>query len=105
VGWVYLLLAGVFEVVGTTVFRFIDGWAKPVPIVLFFVTGGCSLFLLYRSLESVPLGTAYAIWTGLGAAGTAVVGMIWFGEAVTLARVILLTTLIASIMGLKLVSP
>jgi quaternary ammonium compound-resistance protein SugE len=103
-GWFYLFVAGCLEVAGTTIFRYIDGWSKPWPILGFAVVGAGSLLFLYRALETVPLGTAYAIWTGLGAAGTVVVGMVWFGEPVSALRLALLFVLVSSIVGLKLIS-
>lgn len=102
--WFYLLLAGFFEVVGTTVFRFIDGLSKPLPLAAFLFCGAASLYLLFRALEGIPLGTAYAVWTGLGAAGTVLIGMIWFGEPATFARIALLTILVATVMGLKMIT-
>jgi quaternary ammonium compound-resistance protein SugE len=104
VGWVYLFAAGFFEITGTTAFRYIVGWAKPWPIAIFALSGVSSLYLLWRALETVPLGTAYAVWTGMGAAGTAIIGMIWFQEPSTTVRLVLLIFLIGSIVGLKLTS-
>jgi quaternary ammonium compound-resistance protein SugE len=104
VGWVYLVAAGFFEIAYTTAFRYIAGWAKPWPIAIFALSSVLSLYLLWRALETVPLGTAYAVWTGMGAAGTAIIGMIWFQEPSTTVRLVLLTFLIGSIVGLKLTS-
>jgi quaternary ammonium compound-resistance protein SugE len=101
--WVFLIIAGCFEVAGTTVFRYIEGLSKPWPIALFVACGVTSLYFLFRSLESIPVGTAYAVWTGIGAAGTVLIGMIYFSEPVTLPRIGLLIVLIAAIIGLKLV--
>lgn len=103
-GWIFLIVAGIFEVTGTTAFRSIEGWTRPLPIVLFALSGALSLFFLFRSLETVPLGTAYAVWTGMGAAGTVLVGIAWFGEPSTTIRLVLLVVLVGSIVGLKLTS-
>lgn len=102
--WVYLLVAGAFEIVTTTVFRYTDGLTRVVPTVSFFVLGLISFYFLNKSLAGIPLGTAYSIWTGIGAAGTLLIGIAFYGEPATTARLVLLTILIGSIMGLKLVS-
>ncbi len=102
--WVYLLTAGALEVVATTVFRYTDGLSRIVPTVSFFAIGIASFYFLNRSLAGVPLGTAYAVWTGIGAAGTAVLGILAFGEGATPVRVALLAGLVACIVGLKFVS-
>jgi quaternary ammonium compound-resistance protein SugE len=102
--WVYLLTAGALEVVATTVFRYTDGLSRIVPTVSFFVIGLASFYFLNRSLSGVPLGTAYAVWTGIGAAGTAALGILAYGEGATLVRVALLLGLVACIVGLKFVA-
>ncbi len=104
IAWLYLLLAGTLEIITTTVFRYTDGMTRIGPTVAFFVIGLTSFYFLNRSLAGIPLGTAYAIWTGIGAAGTAVLGIAFYNEPATTARLVLLTILIGSIMGLKLVS-
>ena len=104
--WIYLITAGGLEVLATTVFRF-SGGLSPSRFgytMAFFVLAGLSLYCLNRSLEGVPLGTAYAVWTGIGAAGTAVLGVWAFGEAATPQRLMLLFGLVACIVGLKFVS-
>ena len=73
--WFYLFVAGGLEVVATTVFRYTDGLSRIVPTVSFFAIGILSFYFLNRSLQGVPLGTAYAVWTGIGAAGTALLGV------------------------------
>jgi quaternary ammonium compound-resistance protein SugE len=100
--WIYLLLAGVFEIGFTTAMRYIDGW-KPWPLVWFLVFATLSFSCLTEAIKTIPLGTAYAIWTGIGAAGTVMIGILVFGEAVTTLRLLFLTMLIGSIIGLKLV--
>jgi quaternary ammonium compound-resistance protein SugE len=100
--WTYLLLAGACEIVATTVFRYVDGYTRLWPTLAFIAIGLFSFYLLNRSLAGIPLGSAYGIWTGIGAAGTAVVGMVFYGEPVTAMRLICLTMLIGGIVGLKL---
>lgn len=104
IAWLYLLLAGLFEILTTTVFRYTDGLSRVGPTVTFFALGLVSFYFLNKSLTGIPLGTAYAVWTGIGAAGTAAIGIVSYGEPFTTARLILLALLIGSIMGLKLVS-
>ena len=102
--WVYLLIAGAFEITCTTIFRFTDGMTRIVPTVSFFVIGFISFYFLNKSLSGIPLGTAYAVWTGIGAAGTALIGIVYYHEPATLMRLVFLTTLIGSIAGLKFVA-
>ncbi len=102
--WLYLLTAGMLEVVATTVFRYTEGLSRVAPTVTFFAIGIASFYFLNRSLSGVPLGTAYAVWTGIGAAGTAALGILAYGEAATLLRIALLFGLVACIVGLKFVA-
>ena len=102
--WFYLFVAGGLEVVATTVFRYTDGLSRIVPTVSFFAIGILSFYFLNRSLQGVPLGTAYAVWTGIGAAGTALLGVALYNEDAAPARVLPLVALIACIVGLKYVS-
>jgi len=103
--WVLLLLAGVFEVGFTTCLRLSEGFRHPWWTAGFFVSAGLSFFLLERAQRVIPLGTAYAIWVGIGAAGTALVGIWLFREPLETVRLVLLAVLVGSIIGLKLVSP
>ena len=75
-----------------------------MPSILFLVFASTSFFLLNRAMKDIDLGTAYAVWTGIGAFGTAIVGMVFFKDPATTARIVLLTVLIGSVVGLKLVS-
>jgi quaternary ammonium compound-resistance protein SugE len=102
--WIYLLFAGALEVAATTVFRYTEGLSRVGPTLSFFALGIVSFYFLYRSLEAVPLGTAYAVWTGIGAAGTVLIGIYAYGEPTTLPRTLLLFSLVGCIVGLKLVS-
>ena len=102
VAWVYLLCAGACEIVSTTAFRYTEGFTRLWPSVACISIGLFSFYLLNRSLVGVPLGTAYAVWTGIGAAGTAAIGIAFYAEPTNPMRVICLTLLIAGIIGLKL---
>lgn len=103
--WVFLLLAGLFEIGFTTALRYIDWTPRPVPLLVFIVFAAASFSCLVAATKTIPLGTAYAIWTGIGAAGTVVVGILWYGEPTTAMRIAFLAALIGCIVGLKLVSP
>lgn len=101
--WVLLILGGFFEVGFTTCLRFVDGF-RNIPWTLGFLASvTLSMGLLEVSARTIPMGTAYAIWGGIGALGTVIVGIIWFGEAATPIRLVLLLALIGCIVGLKLV--
>lgn len=103
--WIYLLLAGCFEVGFTTCMKLSEGFTRWPWIIAFAVCAIASFALLNRSISVIPLGTAYAVWTGLGAFGTALVGIFVFRDPAGTWRLVFLGTLIASIIGLKFVSP
>ena len=102
--WVYLVTAGCFEVACTTLYRYTDGLSRLWPTAAFFALGFVSLFLLNRALATIPMGTAYAVWTGIGAAGTAILGIAIYDEPAAAIRIACLALLIAAIVGLKLTS-
>ena len=100
--WLLLVVGGLFEVGFTTCLRFVDGF-RSLPWTLGFLASvTLSMGLLERAARDIPMGTAYAVWGGIGAAGTVLVGIIWFGEPVTSVRILLLLALIACIVGLRL---
>jgi quaternary ammonium compound-resistance protein SugE len=103
--WVYLLLAGLCEVGFTTCLKLSDGLTRLWPSVGFAVLLTASMGLLTVAARDIPLGTAYAVWTGIGAAGTALIGIVAFKDPATFGRLFFLTLLIGSVIGLKLVSP
>jgi quaternary ammonium compound-resistance protein SugE len=100
--WLLLIVGGLFEVGFTTCLRFVDGFRNLPWTVGFLASVTLSMGLLERAARDIPMGTAYAIWGGIGAAGTVLVGIIWFGEPVTSVRILLLLALIACIIGLRL---
>ncbi|WP_072396339.1 multidrug efflux SMR transporter [Hyphomicrobium sp. CS1GBMeth3] len=102
--WIYLMIAGVIEVAFTTAIRYTDGFTKLGPTLLVLALAGVSFFCVAKSTATIPLGTAYAVWGGLGAVGTVVTGILYFDEPVTVARLAFLALLIASLAGLKLVT-
>lgn len=102
--WIYLFAAGMFEMGFTTFMKLSDGFRNWAYDLAFAVCALASFGLLNLSTRQLSLGTAYAVWTGLGAFGTAAIGMLIFDDPTTFWRVAFLTTLIGSIIGLKLVS-
>ena len=102
--WIYLLLAGFFEVGFAVALKQSEGLTRLWPSVAFIVMGGISFMLLTRAMVSIPLGTAYAIWTGVGALGTALVGIVFFGDPTDGLRLLFLAMLLCSLVGLKLVA-
>jgi quaternary ammonium compound-resistance protein SugE len=100
--WLLLIVGGLFEVGFTTCLRFVDGFRNLPWTLGFLASVTLSMGLLERAARDIPMGTAYAIWGGIGAAGTVLVGIIWFGEPVTSVRILLLLALIACIVGLRL---
>ena len=103
--WTFLLLAGLFEVGFTTALRLSEGFSKPLPSIAFFLFALLSFLSLDKAARDIPLGTAYAVWVGIGAAGTLLVGVTHFDEPVSLPRFVFLATLVGSILGLRLFSP
>lgn len=102
--WIVLLIAGLFEVGWAVGLKFTQGFTRPIPIVLTAISLVLSMALLGWSVKTLPLGTAYAIWTGVGAVGTAVVGIVLFKEPATAARLVCLGLIVAGILGLKVFS-
>lgn len=105
--WIILIIAGFFEVGFTTCLakaRISSGTESLYWIGGFFISLSLSMYLLYKATQTLPLGTAYAVWTGIGAVGTALIGIMFFKEPADFWRLLFMVTLIASIAGLKFVS-
>ena len=100
--WFLLFLAGLLEIGWAVGLKYSQGFTRPLPTVLTIASMIASLGLLGLSLRALPLGTAYAIWTGIGTLGTALLGILLFGEAATLARLVPIGLIAAGIIGLKL---
>ena len=100
--WFLLIVGGLFEVGFTTCLRFVDGFRNLPWTLGFLLSVTLSMGLLEIASRSIPLGTAYAVWTGIGAVGTVLVGILWFGEPATTLRVLLILGVVACIAGLKL---
>ncbi len=105
--WILLIIAGLFEIGFTTCLakaRITTGTSSLLWIAGFFISLTLSMYLLYKATQTLPMGTAYAVWTGIGAVGTALIGILFFKEPADFWRLFFIITLIASIAGLKLVS-
>ena len=102
--WVYLVVAGLFEVAFTTCLKLSDNFSNRWWSTAFFVSISLSFFLLNKASQTIPLGTSYAVWTGIGAVGTVLIGIIFFNEPAYFWRMFFIFLLIGSIVGLKLVS-
>ena len=100
--WLLLILGGLFEVGFTTCLRYVEGFRNLPWTLGFLASVTLSMGLLELASRSIPLGTAYAVWTGIGAVGTVIVGILWFGEPATTVRMLLILAVIACIAGLKL---
>jgi quaternary ammonium compound-resistance protein SugE len=100
--WLYLIVGGLFEVGFTTSLRFVEGFRNLPWTLAFLVSVAISMALLELAARSIPMGTAYAVWGGIGALGTVVVGILWFDEPATLIRVLLILMIVAAIAGLRL---
>ena len=100
--WVSLFLAGVFEIVWASAMKASEGFTRPWPVMLMAVTMGLSFALLAHAMRVLPLGTAYAIWTGIGALGSFAIGILWLGEPATAMRIGASGLILAGIVLMKL---
>ena len=100
--WIYLLIAGLLEVGWAIGLKYTDGFTRPLPTLWTVASMVLSLAFLGLALKTLPVGTAYAVWTGIGAVGTAVLGIHLFGEPATVLRLTCIGIIVAGIVGLKL---
>jgi quaternary ammonium compound-resistance protein SugE len=100
--WFWLILGGLFEVGFTTSLRFVEGFRNLPWTLAFLVSVAISMGLLELAARQIPMGTAYAVWGGIGAVGTVLVGMAWFEEPATTVRLLLILTIVAAIAALRL---
>lgn len=103
--WIFLLIAGLFEVVWAVGLKMSENFSKFVPGAVTIVGLIASMYFLSLSLKELPIGTAYAIWTGIGTAGTLIFSIVWFREAITLPQVLCVMMIIGGVVGLKVLSP
>jgi quaternary ammonium compound-resistance protein SugE len=102
--WFMLFVAGLMEVGWAIGLKYTDGFTRLVPSILTLAAMAASLALLGLVLKTLPIGTAYAVWTGIGAVGTAILGIVLFGDPATMARLLCIGLIVAGIAGLKLVT-
>jgi quaternary ammonium compound-resistance protein SugE len=99
--WIWLIIGGLFEVGFTTSLRFVEGFRNVTWTLAFLVSVAISMALLELAARTIPMGTAYAVWGGIGAVGTVLVGIAFFNEPATLIRALLILTIVAAIAGLR----
>jgi|SRR5690606_14676785 len=102
--WIVLIIAGLFEVCWAIGLKYTDGFTKLIPSVFTLTTLAISMFLLAKASQTLPIGTAYGVWVGIGALGAAILGIFLFKESASPARLFFLGMLLISIIGLKLTS-
>ncbi|MDQ2634474.1 MAG: quaternary ammonium compound efflux SMR transporter SugE [Pseudomonadota bacterium] len=102
--WVYLFVAGLFEIGWAIGLKYTNGFTRLVPTLLTAISMAISLGLLGIALKTLPVGTAYAVWTGIGAVGTAMLGVYLLGEPATVGKLVCIGLIVSGIVGLKLVS-
>jgi quaternary ammonium compound-resistance protein SugE len=103
--WLYLLVAGVFETAWAIGLKYSAGFTKFGPSVFTVVAMGISLYLLAVALRTIPVGTGYAVWTGIGTVGAAILGIFLFNESREISRILCILLILAGIIGLKLTAP
>lgn len=103
--WVYLFFAGLFEIGWAIGLKYSESFTRPVPTLVTVVCLIMSMLLLALAVRTLPMGTAYAIWTGIGAVGAVAAGILLFHEPATVARLFFAALIVAGIVGLKLASP
>jgi quaternary ammonium compound-resistance protein SugE len=103
--WLILFVAGLTEIGWAVGLKYTQGFTRPMPTALTVVAMVASLWLLGLAVRTLPLGTAYAIWTGIGTVGTVVVGILLFNEPATTLRIVCVALIVSGIVGLKLVTP
>lgn len=103
--WLFVVVAGLLETGWAIGLKYTEGFTKPVPSVLTIAGIAASMWLLALSARTLPIGTAYAVWVGIGATGTALLGMVLFREPVSFARAAFIAMLVVSIIGLKMTAP
>ena len=102
--WIYLLVAGLFEVVWAIGLKYTEGWTRLWPSVGTLAAMVVSFWCLSQSLKSIPIGTGYAIWTGIGAVGAAALGIVLFGDSASWPRLLCIGLIVSGVIGLKMVS-
>lgn len=101
--WVYLVIAGIMEVIWATSMKYSEGFSKLWPSIITLVFMIISFALLSQAMRTLPLGTAYGVWTGIGAVGSVLVGIIFFGDSTAPLRLLFISLILIGVVGLKLV--
>ena len=102
--WINLIIAGLLEVVWASTLAYTDGFTKPVPSLITIASLAASFILLAQALKTLPVGTGYAVWTGIGVVGTAIIGSVFLGESRDLPRFICISLIVLGIVGLRFTS-
>ncbi len=102
--WVYLLIAGIFEIGWAIGMKYTHGFTRFWPVVFTLVSMFLSVYLLSLATKTIPIGTAYAVWTGIGIVGTSVLGIILFNEPVEVLRLVFIVMILVAIVGLKVIA-
>lgn len=102
--WFFLTLAGIFEIIWAVALKYSEGFSKLWPSVITVVGMAISIYFLALALKSLPLGVAYSLWTGIGAIGTVILGMILFEESKEVLKIVFILMIVAGIVGLKLIT-
>ena len=102
--WFWLVIGGLFEVGFTTSLRFVDGFRNVPWTIAFLISVAISMALLEVASRAILMGTAYAVWGGIGAVGTVIVGILWFNEPSSMVRILLIFAIVAAIAALRLTS-
>lgn len=102
--WIYLVIAGCLECGWAVGIKYTEGFTRTIPSLLTAVAMIASLWFLSLAMKTIPVGTAYAVWTGIGAAGVAIMGILLFDESADLARIISLLLIISGVVGLRVFS-
>ncbi|MCG8315732.1 MAG: multidrug efflux SMR transporter [Pseudomonadales bacterium] len=100
--WFYLVVAGLMEIAWALALKYSQQFTQLIPTVIFVISATISIVLLGLALKHIPIGTAYAIWTGIGAAGVAIVGMVFLNDPVTFFRILFISLIIVGVLGLKM---
>jgi quaternary ammonium compound-resistance protein SugE len=103
--WMVLVVAGLMEIVWSIGMKYSEGFTRLGPSIVTFVAAGISFWLLAAAVKVLPIGTAYAAWTGIGAVGAAALGIILFKEPATVARIVCIVLIVGGTVGLKLLGP
>ncbi len=103
--WIYLFIAGIFEIGFALGLKYSEGFTRLWPTLIMAAAGALSFYLLSISMKSLPVGTAYTVWTGIGAVGTVVVGIVYLKEPGDLFRLVSISLIVVGIVGLRISSP